>query len=185
MPMLEKAAYRSAPRRVRVSNDLVRQQQAEIAEKDDREDVDSEEDPESEWSHIARDLQVWAKGHVGLLGLEAGVPLRLVGFHPVHRVAPSGELLVEMVAQFVQTRKTAENLGGLRLLAGATVVATLEGRVRYLVGKPFSEARIEALRRWVRTFDAATAPPWTDAPRDPERIVRAFSLRAMHGRRRR
>jgi hypothetical protein len=185
LPAVERTFRHASTRRVKDARDLVRQQQADIASKDASEDAGSEEDPASEWSHIARELHAWAKGRLGFLGLEDGVPLRVVGFHPVHRVAPSGELLVEMVAQLVQTQPTPEDLGGLRWLAGVTLVATLEGRVRYRVAKPFTEGRLDALRRWVRQFDASTAPRWTDEPRDPERIVRAFSLRAIHGARRR
>ena len=174
---------RKPSERVHSSFDWVQQQVKSIAESDDREELDPEEDPTSDWGKLAHDLHVWAKRNAETLELDPGFPIRLVGFHSVHRVAPSGELLVEMVAQFVQTRTPDGDLGGLRLLAGTTLVATLEGRVRYLVAKPFDEKRQDAMAAWVKAFDARRETSWTNQPPETDRMLKAFSLRAIHGKR--
>lgn len=174
---------RRAAERVSSSSEWIRQQQAVITALDASEEVDPREEPTSERSAIAVELQQWGRSHTAQIGLEGTARLRLDGFHPVHRVAPNGELLVEMVAQFVQTRPTSEDLGGLTYRAGVTVVATLEGRIRYLIGKPFREERLQAMRGWVAAFDGAKAPSWNGGPPEANRMAKAFSARAVDGRR--
>lgn len=143
-----------------------------------------ESEPDETWRSIARDLSLWARAKNDLreLGFDEG-RIRLDGFHPVHRSAPSGELLVEMVAQFVQSRPLGDELGGLKYRAGVTMVATLDGRVHYLIRKPFHQARENAMREWVKAFDASRGPAWPTGTRPPQRIAEAFSARAMDGRR--
>src|SRR5262249_10594984 len=74
----------------------------------------AEEEPDTVLSGLASQLASWAKANRTVLQLDPSLPVALRGFHPVHRVASSGELLVEMVAHFVQTKKNAEDLGGLK-----------------------------------------------------------------------
>ena len=109
--------------------------------------------------------------------------MALRGFHLVQRVAPSGEPRVEMIAQLVQSRKLDEDLGGLSYLAGTTVVASGEGSVAYTIKKPFHRAREQALRAWVKAFDAEVGPGWSDAERRKDRITAAFSARSIESRR--
>jgi len=111
------------------------------------------------------------------------LPVALRGFHPVHRIAATGELLVEMVAHFVQTRKTSEDLGGLKYRAGTTVIANIDGYVRYVIQKPFHDERERDMRDWVAAFDAEDGGGWDAQERDPNRMVAAFSARAMDRRR--
>jgi hypothetical protein len=107
----------------------------------------------------------------------------LRGFHPVHRIASSGELLVEMVAHFVQTQKSSEDLGGLRYRSGTTMIANIDGQIRYVIHKPFHEARASALHAWVKAFDDTKGTGWAVDSREPNRITSAFSARAMDRRR--
>jgi hypothetical protein len=59
------------------------------------------------------------------------------GFHPVFRVAPNGQLLIELVAQFAQTdRSRTEDFGGILLRGGTTLIASADGTVRYVISKP-------------------------------------------------
>jgi hypothetical protein len=101
----------------------------------------------------------------------------------VHRTASTGELLVEMVAHFVQTRGTTEDLGGLKYRCGVTMIANIDGRVRYLIRKPFHEERIGAMRAWLRQFDDMTGSDWKAQSRPKNRLTEAFSARALDGRR--
>ncbi|HYU41889.1 MAG TPA: hypothetical protein VEQ84_07040 [Vicinamibacteria bacterium] len=88
-------------------------------------------------AEMASALGDWAKENSADLGLQAGVPIQTRGFHPAFRVAPNGKLLIELVAQFVQTDKSRkEDLGGLPVRGGTTIVAAADGRIRYVIKKP-------------------------------------------------
>jgi hypothetical protein len=132
---------------------------------------------------IAQELTNWAKGNRDRLRLDPQLPVALRGFHPVHRIAASGELLVEMVAHFVQTRRTADDLGGLQYRSGVTLIANIDGHIRYVIQKPFHVQREERLRGWVKAFDDASGTGWSVGKPDPNRIMAAFSARAMDRRR--
>jgi hypothetical protein len=144
---------------------------------------DADEEPEEVLSGIARDLTTWAKANRHRLHLEPDFAVALRGVHPVHRIASSGELLVEMVAHFVQTQKSDEDLGGLRHRAGVTLIANIDGHIRYAICKSFHDERKERLRGWVNEFDAESGAGWADQKRDPNRMLTAFSARAMDRRR--
>ena len=128
-------------------------------------------------------LHSWAKQNRPRLKLDPNLPIAVRGFHSVHRIASGGELLVEMVAHFVQTRKTAEDLGGLKYRAGVTMIANIDGHIRYLVQKPFHETRTDGLRAWIGEFDEVRGTRWPSDKRDPDRITAASSARAMDRRR--
>ena len=142
-----------------------------------------DDEPEPVLHDIAGALTTWAKQHRERLKLDDGLPVALRAFHPVHRIASTGELLVEMVAHFVQTHRTSEDLGGLKYRAGVTMIANIDGHIRYLICKPFHTMREEGLRGWVRTFDEANGTGWPAEEPDPNRIMAAFSARAMDRRR--
>lgn len=145
--------------------------------------VSQDEEPVEILRELARDLTKWAKSNPDQLKLDPSLPVALRGFHPVHRIASSGELLVEMVAHFVQTRKTSEDLGGLKHRAGVTMIANIDGYIRYVIHKPFHADRESGLREWVNEFDRETGTGWPCRSRDPNRITAAFSARAMDRRR--
>jgi hypothetical protein len=146
--------------------------------------VTEQEEPEEILRTLATDLYDWTQRHKSLLGLDANLRVALQGYYPVHRIAPSGELLVEMVAQFVQTQQdSGEDLGGLKYRAGVTMIPNIEGQIRYLIHKPFHGDRKENLDEWVREFDSTNDNGWPSRRRDPNRITAAFSTRAMDRRR--
>jgi len=88
-------------------------------------------------AQMASALGDWAKANETALGLQPGVPVQTGGFHTAFRVAPNGRLLIELVAQFVQTDKSRqEDLGGLPVRGGTTIVASADGRIRYVIKKP-------------------------------------------------
>ncbi|MBL8719447.1 MAG: hypothetical protein JNL79_25895 [Myxococcales bacterium] len=171
--------FKKPVKRVRSPSDFIQQQQSELVSESD--DLNETEEPDVQWREIANGLGRWARKNASLMGLETG-GIKVDGFHPVHRVAPSGELLVEMVAQLVQSQRPAPELGGLTYRAGVTLVATLDGRVRYAIKKPFHESRYASMLGWVQAFAARGGPSWASSP-SPRRISEAFSARAMDGRR--
>src|SRR5205085_11551394 len=83
------------------------------------------------------------------LKLHPDLPIEVHGFHPAFRVSTSGELLTELVAQFVQTDRTgaADERGGLPLRGGTTIVARADGNVKYLVAKPLPSKNLPAEER--------------------------------------
>jgi len=88
---------------------------------------------------IYRILNKWAGEHRDALRLDKDLPIEPAGFHPVYRVAPDGRLLIEFVVQFVQTNAAhKEKLGGLPFRGGTTIVASADGRVRYVIAKPIT-----------------------------------------------
>jgi hypothetical protein len=143
--------------------------------------------PDDEPDQVLRDvgqaLGAWAKAHRERLKLDPDLPVALRGFHPVHRIASSGELLVEMVAHFVQTQKSGDAPGGLKYRSGVTMVANIDGYIRYVIQKPFHDARESGLRAWVTAFDEANGTGWPADVREPNRVTSAFSARAMDRRR--
>jgi hypothetical protein len=75
---------------------------------------------------------------------DASIKIEVHGFHPVFRVAPNGQLLIELVVQFAQTNRSMTNeLGGLPLRGGTTLVASADGKIRYVISKPLPAANLE------------------------------------------
>lgn len=168
---------------------IVQQNQSLVEPMEDADDVirdiPEEDEPEAVLRDIAKGLTTWAKDNRARLKLHATLPVALRGFHPVHRIAPTGELLMEMIAHFVQTQKETadEDLGGLKYRAGVTLIANIDGQIRYLIHKPFMDKRKDDLTTWVNAFDEASGSGWSsEAPR-ADRIMEAFSARAMDRRR--
>ncbi len=162
-------------------SDWVAQQQVRFSEAETiAEGVQLDEEDDS-LKPIGAKLGAWAKAHRQLLRLRDDLPIRVSGFHPVHRVAPSGELLVEMVAKLVQTERQSPT-EELPYRAGTTIIASAEGRIRYVIAKPFQPERAATMRKWVARFDAERGPSWPTET-SAGRLREAFSARAMDARR--
>jgi hypothetical protein len=132
----------------------------------------------------APSLHKWATDNAAALQLDADLPIQAKGFHPTFRVAPSGRLVIELVAQFVQRkRETGDDLafGGLRFRGGTTIVATADGVVRFVIAKPIaSEQRRKRQLAFVEAQDIADpALSWSDDDYGKTRIAR-LSFRGLH-----
>jgi hypothetical protein len=128
-------------------------------------------------------LTEWAKTNAEALGLDPGAKVETQGFHATFRVAPGGELRVEVVGQFLQTRNTEEypELGGMPLRGGCTVVATADGVVRFVIAKPLEETeRLERQIQHARALDASE-PINAWAPDTEPLKVTGRTLRLLHG----
>lgn len=87
-------------------------------------------------------LHAYAQQNAAILGLDPGRRVQLRGFHPAFRVAPSGRLLIELVAQFTQIDvDVKDQLGGLPFRGGCTLIASSNGAFRYLISKPMRNAK--------------------------------------------
>ena len=143
---------------------------------------------------LADHLNRFARANAGKLGFDPrGSRPAVRGFHPSFRVNSHGQLLMELVAQFVQRVDTAEDLGGMRTYAGATVVASADGTIRYVISKPCEESlgepfTKEAQRRRMRQRLLVEACdredpflPWAGADYAKKRIAKV-NLARLHGR---
>ena len=143
---------------------------------------DAHEDLQKKW---ATTLKRWSnrKENQKRLGLTPGLKTELDGFHTVFRVSPDGQLVVELVTRFVQEDKSVKDdpsLAGLRVFGGATVIASAHGKVRYIISKPLSPERLDAIRKWVELSDAADAQIAFSDPKAHAKRMSGLSFRRMH-----
>jgi hypothetical protein len=145
-------------------------------------------------SEHGKRLQGWARANAVMLELNPNEDGEATGFHPVFRVGKDGQLLVEVVLQFVQRVKNpAHDLGGIPLRGGSTVVVQANGRIRYVIAKPLehvalnsdqnrrARARVERQRGFVEDLDARDAlATWKDAAFQANRLRRRMNLRHLH-----
>jgi hypothetical protein len=175
----------------------------------DREMVEEEEaDPDvkqegrgtdRKQEEIRSDLDKYVRrpGIADKLGLDPDLPIRVQGFHPVFRVAPHGQLIIELVVQFVQKDKTRdkdfEKYGGVPLRGGTTVIAKADGTISYVISKPLeSQAISETKRREAKERrerqEAFTADcdrrdsrlAWADDKYFNKRVAMTMSFAALH-----
>lgn len=94
---------------------------------------------------LAASLHEFALSNARSLFLDGNQKIRVTGFHSVFRVAPGGQLLTELVAQFMQQDDTkTKELGGIPLRGGTTIIAGADGRIRYVIAKPLPSPNIDA-----------------------------------------
>lgn len=142
-------------------------------------------------------LHEYATANAPGLMLKPGVPIQVAGFNAVFRTAPSGGLLIELVAQFVQTDPEGGGvdalLGGIQLRGGTTIVVNAEGLVRYAIAKPLPGGHLdgkmaaEAAARpgqqadFVASIDARDPLyPYMTEEQSSERMRARMSLRSLH-----
>ncbi len=135
---------------------------------------------------FARKLHKYAIENASQLGLTGGRRIQVRGFHPVFRVAPNGRLLIEIVAQFSQRDPTLSGqLGGIPFRGGTTLIASTDGKVRYLISKPMpgpeggtsseaARARLERQKAYVELCDMKN--PGTPYFSDQDRAGRMAKL---------
>jgi hypothetical protein len=157
-----------------------------------------------EWTEKDRDVAVgkavypilhdWANRNRESLLLHQRLDIQVVGFHPVYRVAPDGRLLIEYVAQFTQRDDTRKKeLGGLPFRGGTTIVASVDGRVRYVIAKPIdtgtgaprvqeAKARYNAQVQYMEATDALDSLfPYAGDEYADNRMALRMNIAALHG----
>lgn len=104
-------------------------------------------DPINKQAYAA--LHAWAVKHAAALDLDPETKVEVNGFHATYRVRPNGELVIELVVQFVQMLSTLDDsrYGGLPLRGGSTVVASADGDVRFVISKPLPSKTIREGKR--------------------------------------
>lgn len=142
---------------------------------------------------IAYDIWQFAQRHAAELGLSDPDKIKVAvhGFHQTIRVSPDGRWLPQTIIQLVQSTDD-ENLGGLKLRGGTTLIADAEGVIRHIVAAPlptamkrsFAQQGKERLKRmydYVDYCDAADARmAWADDHYRKVRMERRARFRALH-----
>jgi hypothetical protein len=143
-------------------------------------------------------LRDYAKANTKKLHLDPDRDIAVAGFHSSYRVAPDGQLLIDIVAQFQQCEKeTSDELGGAPIRGGTTVVASADGVVRYVISKPLesgastSVKRREAKLRRERQYDFVEGCDQEDPQRAwcagdralRERMLRMHNFASLHSSR--
>jgi hypothetical protein len=104
----------------------------------------------------------FAKEQADAFGFADVSRISVNSFHPVHRIGPDGNWLIEMVAQVIE--KDAKNDQGdePRVFGGASIIFDTDGTVRYLIRKSLKTRRENqaAFRRqmWQETSSGPYAP---------------------------
>jgi len=187
IPPKKEERKRRSPRKLEAPSQWVTQQNVSFSaypsEIDPVTGTLNDDEPERVLNLVAKHLATWVDNNRSRFKFDPDPKIAVRGFHPVHRIASGGELLVEMVVHFVQTHDTPDDLGGLKYRCGVTMIANIDGYVRYVINKPFHDERKARLQKWVSEFDSSLGSSWPSLARDPNRITAAFSARAMDSRR--
>ncbi|MBI5258898.1 MAG: hypothetical protein HY855_20505 [Burkholderiales bacterium] len=136
---------------------------------------------------LATALHRYAADNAAELGLNPGLSIQVRGFHPVFRVAPSGRLLIELVAQFTQVdRSRSPQFGGVPFRGGCTLVASSTGTCRYRVAKPMTgaggQARLALQKDYVERCDLANAmTPYYSPAGAAQRMAELMNFANLHG----
>jgi hypothetical protein len=141
----------------------------------------------------AKAFHAWSlRNHVAL-DLDSDEAIAVDSFHSTFRVAPDGQLQVEIVAQFRQADDSRKDeFGGLPARGGTTVIAAADGTVRYVISKPLpsrvlssdkaqlAAGRLAAQRDYLDVWDRDDALlPWADERYERTRMSRR-DFRALH-----
>jgi hypothetical protein len=94
---------------------------------------------------VAGGFTNWARRNASMLRLDPSRPIRSLGFHPSFRIGSQGQLLLELILQFVQQDETsadADAFGGVPFRGGTTVVLSADDTVRYVISKPLPHKKL-------------------------------------------
>jgi hypothetical protein len=161
---------------------------------------DSEEDEkkfvQSIYGRMRSALQNYARLNAVALHLDPALDPYVSGIDATFRTAPNGQLLIELVAQIVQTdvsKADDPDFGGLEVRGGCTLVVGVDGSVRYVIYKPLpnphldapalakAQARLDDQRAFVAELDRGDPQLAYLSPAQAKTRMKArMSLRALH-----
>lgn len=110
-------------------------------------DAESSDAVNNPISELSRQLHRYATDNADKLKLDTRFPIRALGVHPVFRVAPSGKLIIELIAQVDQRQPDAEAYGGIPPRGGTTLIIGFNGIVKFAVAKPLPGDHLPARTR--------------------------------------
>jgi hypothetical protein len=97
-------------------------------------DLDPAGNPGELSDRVYRALTNWAGEHAVAIGLEPSMPIKLESVHVTYQRADDRQPRPEIVVQYTQRRKDLEHR--VRLIAGTTLIARVNGDVKHIVAKP-------------------------------------------------
>ena len=134
---------------------------------------------------LARDLARWGSAHCAALGLEPTLPCALHGMHVTYQAGADHQVRPQVILQFTQRRPDLQDGALPAVRAATTVVAGVDGRVRYLVTKPLpapdaaggaGSDRLAAMGAWAAQTEADDpVSPWTGGA-----AVERLTFASMH-----
>jgi hypothetical protein len=145
------------------------------------------------------ELHDFAVEHAQALQLDpdSSLPIQVLGFHPSFHMDENGQLLAEVVAQWVQTPPEGDvrriEIGGVVMRAGTTAVFSSDGRVRYVAAKPLpgshlghtdmdvAKRREASFRSYAAALDLRDPLQiWSDDSYHSHRMARRANFGAAH-----
>jgi hypothetical protein len=158
---------------------------------------DDDVNPSTQVYKLMREaLITYAQTNAAALRLDPSLSVFVPTPNAVFRTAPNGQLLIELVAQVVQTDHRKDDdptYGGLPVRGGCTLIVGVDGVVRYVISKPLpgphldakadlnATARLDRQRAFVEELDQSDPrTPYMSASESSARMTARMSLRALH-----
>jgi hypothetical protein len=152
--------------------------------------------PPYRFPQVAAEFGRWARSNASLLRLDPALPIRPLGFHPSFRIGSQGQLLLELIMQFSQKDQAtvaSNEFGGIPFRGGTTVIASADGKIRYIIAKPLphkglaSQTRREAAERRDRQREFVARSDfhdptsvWLDQKSYHARMAMRMNFAALH-----
>jgi hypothetical protein len=96
-------------------------------------DMNEASEPLSKMAKVVHD---YAQRNAAPLLLDPDQKIHALGVHPVFRVAPSGRLVIELVAQVAQRMQSADGTTEpFPVRGGTTLIVSFDGTVKYVIAK--------------------------------------------------
>lgn len=206
LPPLTDSLENLLPQLLRIEADRFsqRSREAETLRTSNRQTISApEEEEESDAppgadvsKQLALALGDYARANAESLFLRPDLKVSVPRFNAVFRVASSGRLLIELVAQFVQTdRSEIDTLLGIPIdrRGGTTIVVGVDGILRYAIAKPLphdglpgsikaaATLRLDRQKQFIAQLDGRDPLfPYMSAEQAKLRLKARMSLRALH-----
>jgi hypothetical protein len=142
--------------------------------------VFAEDDPESLREREARNrhnairLNAYARQFAAHLGLDPKLPIQPHSYHPIHRISPSGKIVVDFVVEFLQQKQEpldphTPRSPKISYHGGSTVIFNHRGEVRYAIEKSIrNQSRLARQKSFLlESWGRSAAAPYLPANPSP------------------
>jgi hypothetical protein len=145
---------------------------------------------------LAIALNAYATANAKALSLRPDLRISTSHFNAVFRTTTNGRLLIELVAQLIQTDPQGEHdalLGGIAVRGGTTIVVGVDGTIRYAIAKPLpgkhlsgsllkgAQARLDRQKAFVSALDGRDPLfPYMSGEQLKSRMRARMSIRGLH-----
>lgn len=119
-------------------------------------------------------LNAYAKQFAAKLGLDPKLGIQPHSYHPIHRISPTGKIMVDFVVEFLQKKEepldpNTRNSPKISYHGGSTVIFSHRGEVRYVIEKSIkSQSRLANQKAFLLdTWQQSAAAPYVPANPSP------------------